>query len=104
MKKIKRYTYKSSFGDYGSAVDWESEQVEIQRLRDKLGVFEDNDWQSVKEDGLPKKSGVYDVTVENECGERRVQKDYFYDDWNNFINYKNNVVAWKNLQLPYEGE
>lgn len=104
----KRYTYKSSMGDYGSAVDWEDEWQEIYALRNKLGEFEDNDWRSVKEDGNPNEENVYEVTVEDETSCERYVIHDVYDPHNLFgfnINKEKglNVVAWRNLSKPYEG-
>ena len=106
---MKRYTYRSSMGDYGSAVDWEDDRQEIYALRNKLGKFEDNDWRSVKDDGNPREENVYEVTVEDETtGERCVIQD-IYNPNNLFgfnINKEKglNVVAWRNLSEPYDGE
>ena len=106
---MKRYTYRSSMGDYGSAVDWEDDRQEIYALRNKLGKFEDNDWRSVKDDGNPREENVSEVTVEDETtGERCVIHD-IYNPNNLFgfnINKEKglNVVAWRNLSEPYDGE
>lgn len=103
-----RYTYKSSMGDYGSAIDWDDRWQEIYALRNKLGEFEDNDWRSVKEDGNPEKYGLYVVTVENkENGKRYVTSSTYMPltlygfDINKSEEYK--VVAWKD-NIPYDGE
>ena len=96
-------------GDYGSVVDWEDDRQEIYALRNKLGKFEDNDWRSIKDDGNPNEENVYEVTVEDEeTGERYVIQD-IYNPNNLFgfnINKEKglNVVAWRNLSEPYDGE
>ena len=106
---MKRLTYKSSMGDYGSAVDWDNEWQEIYALRNKLGEFEDNDWRSVKEDGNPDTEDTYEVTVmDTTTGDRYVTIDIF-DKCNMFgfsINKEKclEVVAWRNLHDTYMGE
>lgn len=100
-----RLTYKSSWGDYGSAVDWADEREEIMALRNKLGKYEDNEWVSVAKHGQPKTNGTYEVTVVFDSGTRLVDADYYgeygflYDECDNAC-----VVAWRNMPEPYEGE
>ena len=101
-----RLTYKSSWGDYGSAVDWADEREEIMALRNKLGKYEDNEWVSVAKHGKPKTNGTYEVTVVLDSGKRLVDADYYgeydgflYDECDNAY-----VVAWRNMPEPYEGE
>lgn len=106
---MKRYTYRSSMGDYGSAVDWEDDRQEIYALRNKLGKFEDNDWRSVKDDGNPREENVYEVTVEDKTTGKRCVIQDIYNPNNLFgfnINKEKglNVVAWRNLSEPYDGE
>ena len=58
-----RLTYRSSWGDYGSAIDWANDREEINALRNKLGKYEDNEWVSVAKYGNPKSEKMYEVTV-----------------------------------------
>lgn len=100
-----RLTYKSSWGDYGSAVDWADEREEIMALRNKLGKYEDNEWVSVAKHGKPKTNGMYEVTVVFDSGERMVDADYYnsedgfllHDEFEHMC-----VVAWRNMPEPYE--
>lgn len=96
-------------GDYGSAVEWDSEWQEIYALRNKLGEFEDNDWKSVKLDGNPDEDNVYEVTVEDKTsGDRYVTMDVY--SRNNLFGFATNrekclkVVAWRFVQDAYTGE
>lgn len=60
-----RLTYKSSWGDYGGNVVFDDHYQEICAYRNKLGKFEDmEEWHVVKEEGMPKDSGIYLVTFE----------------------------------------
>ena len=74
-------------------------------LRNKLGKYEDNEWVSVAKHGKPQTNGMYEVTVVFDCGKRLVDADYYgeygflYDECDNAC-----VVAWRNMQEPYEGE
>lgn len=103
----KRYTYRSSMGDYGSAIDWEDQWQEIYALRNKVGMYEDNEWNDVREKGNPKISGRYFVTYENQDGDRYTNIRYYYrdeDEWCNLVSSLK-VIAWHNLLRPYkEGE
>ena len=100
--KVERLTYRSSWGDYGSAVDWADEREEIMALRNKLGKYEDNEWVSVAKHGKPKTNGTYEVTVVFDSGKRLVDADYYgeygflYDECDNAC-----VVAWRNMPEPY---
>lgn len=104
-----RYTYRSSMGDYGSAVNWESDRQEIYALRNKLGKYEDNEWKSVRNDGNPGVKGEYEITVfDSETMNRYVSMDCY--DPNDMFGFSVNriiglkVLAWRNLEEPYMGE
>ena len=101
-----RLTYKSSWGDYGSAVDWADEREEIMALRNKLGKYEDNEWVSVAKHGKPQTNGMYEVTVVFDCGKRLVDADYCHSEYGFLYDECDNacVVAWRNMPEPYEGE
>lgn len=101
---MERLTYRSSWGDYGSAVNWADEREEIMALRNKFGKYEDNEWVSVAKHGKPKTNGTYEVTVVFDSGKRLVDADYcnseygfLYDECDNAC-----VVAWRNMPEPYE--
>ena len=105
-----RLTYKSCFGDYGSAVDFDDEYQEIQTLRNKLGKYEDNEWRSVKKDGNPKTDSKYfEVTAEISSTGRRIVYIDIYSE-NSLIGFASNsspditVIAWRELPEPYNGE
>ena len=57
---MERLTYKSSFGDYGSAKDFPTEHDEIIALRNKLGAYEDAEEQE-------EYTAEYDITKEGNC-------------------------------------
>lgn len=101
-----RLTYKSSWGDYGSAVDWTDEREEIIALRNKLGKYEDNEWVSVAKHGKPKTNGTYEVTVVLDSGKRLVDADYCHSEYGFLYDECDNacVVAWRNMPEPYVGE
>lgn len=101
-----RLTYKSSWGDYGSAVDYADEREEIMALRNKLGKYEDNEWVSVAKHGKPKTNGTYEVTVVLDSGKRLVDADYCHSEYGFLYDECDNacVVAWRNLPEPYGGE
>lgn len=101
-----RLTYKSSWGDYGSAVDWADEREEIMALRNKLGKYEDNEWVSVAKHGKPKTNGMYEVTVVFDSGKRLVNADYCHSEYGFLYDECDNacVVAWRNMPEPYDGE
>lgn len=101
-----RLTYKSSWGDYGSAVNWADEREEIMALRNKLGKYEDNEWVSVAEHGNPKTNGTYEVTVVFDSGKRLVDADYCHSEYGFLYDECDNacVVAWRNMPEPYVGE
>lgn len=102
-----RLTYKSSWGDYGSAIDWSDEREEITALRNKLGRYEDNEWVSVAKYGKPKTDGEYEVTAVDSSGKRFVTTDYYSSESGSFIIMESDdytpVVAWRNLPEPYKG-
>ena len=93
-------------GDYGSAIDWKDQWQEIYALRNKVGMYEDNEWNDIKEKGNPKTSGSYLVTCEDPDGNRYTIIKYYYhdeDEW--YFNFHSKVIAWHNLLKPYkEGE
>lgn len=99
-----RLTYKSSWGDYGSAVNWADEREEIMALRNKLGKYEDNEWVSVAKHGKPKTNGTYEVTVVFDSGKRLVDADYCHSEYGFLYDECDNacVVAWRNMPEPYE--
>lgn len=111
-----RLTYKSSFGDYGSAIDYgdtyEDRMREVYALRNKLGKYEDNEWRDISKVGNPKESGLYIVTVykcdeetENFC--KNVKMIYYRSTKNqwNIPKFLGKVTAWKLPPKPYmEGE
>ncbi len=108
---MSRLTYKSVFwGDYGSVDAYEDEHEYIQKLRNALGKFEDDDWVSINEDGYPKEEGKYLMTIEyidkaeNEM--REIAAGQFTDG--KFCGLEDvlkpyRVVAWRNYK-PYEGK
>lgn len=96
-----RLTYKSSFGDYGGAKDFPETYLEICALRNKLGKFEDDDWRSIKNDGLPKKEGIYNVTSVAANGRRYAFLCVF--DGVRF-DALSNVIAWRPQLEPYQGD
>lgn len=103
-----RLTYKSSMGDYGSAIDWEDRWQEIFALRNKCGKFEDEDWVSVKDEGYPKEDGWYYVTIYDSCYNKRETDMVIFDNQEMFHVGSSNdgtrkVIAWK-YPVPYEGE
>jgi hypothetical protein len=107
---MERLTYRSSWGDYGSAIDWSDEREEITALRNKLGKYEDEDaeWISVAKYGKPKTDGEYEVTAVDSSGKRFVTTDYYSTDESGFIIMEADeytpVVAWRNLPEPYGGD
>lgn len=40
-----RLTYKSVMGDYGSVIEYQSKNDEIQALRNRLGMYEDSGYE-----------------------------------------------------------
>lgn len=104
---MERLTYRSSWGDYGSAVNWSDEREEITALRNKLGKYEDNEWVSVSKYGKPKTDGEYEVTAVASSGERFVTTDYYYSESGFLVMEEDEytpVVAWRNLPEPYKGD
>lgn len=103
-----RLTYRSSCGDYGSAVHWNNDREEIYALRNKLGRYEDNEWVSIAEHGNPITQGKYEVTIKQESTGNRWTDSDLYNPCNLYgfsINQKEDlrVVAWRRLPEPYVG-
>lgn len=104
---MERLTYRSSWGDYGSAVNWSDEREEITALRNKLGKYEDNEWVSVAKYGNPKADGEYEVTAIGSSGERFVTTDYYFSESGFLVMEEDEytpVVAWRYLPEPYKGD
>ena len=109
-----RLTYKSSMGDYGSAIYWKSDREEIYALRNKLGEYEDNEWTSVAKDGYP--DGMYsygsdyvkyEVTIVSGNSGKKWTDVSAYDPWTKRFFLEDNekkVIAWRKLPEPYEGD
>ena len=101
-------------GDYGSAVYWKSDREEIYALRNKLGVYEDNEWTSVAKRGYP--NGMhsyggdyakYEVTVVSEDSGKKWTDVSSYDQWMEQFFIEDNdkkVIAWRRLPEPYDGD
>ena len=102
-----RLTYRSSWGDYGSAIDWANDREAINALRNKLGKYEDNEWVSVAKYGNPKFEKMYEVTVMKINDNTRWTDIDFYNVLSGFSkdNVKGlHIVAWRNLPEPYKGD
>lgn len=102
---MRRLTYKSSMGDYGSAVDWKDQWQEIYALMNKVGKYEDNDWKVIEKDGNPKKSGYYLVTRILFGGCKTVGRRFYNSKtnrWSEESAIEARLIAWKYLPKPYE--
>ena len=122
-----RLTYKSSFGDYGSAKDYKTEREEIEALRNRLGEYEDDeDWTLCSKKMPPERTSIFakfkgtdkwrpemfekisekvQVTVESEDGTRMVLVENTLDgEWKFAPWMKCKAIAWKPLSVPYMGE
>lgn len=104
-----RLTYRSAWGDYGCAVEYDNDWEEKNAFRNALGKFEDAfQWNSVDKFGLPKEEGSYYVTARDSLGamDDIVALDEFHDGrfWLEKVDYK--VVAWMPVYIPepYIGE
>lgn len=104
-----RLTYRSAWGDYGCAVEYDNDWEEKNAFRNALGKFEDAfQWNSVDKFGLPKEEGSYYVTARDSLGamDDIVALDEFHNGrfWLGKVDYK--VVAWMPVYIPepYIGE
>ena len=100
-----RLTYKSSMGDYGSAVDWKDQWQEIYALGNKVGKYEDNDWKVIEKDGNPKESGYYLVTRILFDDSKTVGRRFYNSKtkrWSEDSAMGARLIAWKYLPKPYE--
>ena len=101
--KHARLTYRSSFGDYGCAVDFRDDFTEKCAFRNKLGKFEDAyEWNPVAKVGLPEKEDSYYVTVQDPSGltEDVVFQDEFYNGKFSLESVGYKVIAWVNILVP----
>ena len=101
--KHARLTYRSSFGDYGCAVDFRDDFAEKCAFRNKLGKFEDAyEWKPVARFGLPKENGTYYVTVHDTIGAMKdaVLRDEFHDGKFSLESVDYKVVAWMDILIP----
>ena len=104
-----RLTYRSAWGDYGCAVEYDNDWEEKNAFRNALGKFEDAfQWNPVDKLGLPKEEGSYYVTAHDSLGatDDIVIRDEFHNGKFSIekVNYK--VVAWMPVYIPepYIGE
>lgn len=104
-----RLTYRSAWGDYGCAVEFENDWEEKNAFRNKLGKFEDTfEWNSIDKCGLPKEEGAYFVTAHDSLGTMNdiVARDEFHNGKFSLEKVDFKVVAWMSIYTPepYKGD
>lgn len=98
-----RLTYRSAWGDYGCAVEFENDWEEKNAFRNALGKYEDAfEWNPVEKCGLPKEDGAYYVTVHNSIGamDDVVLRDEFHNGKFTLEKVDYKIVAWMPIHIP----